>query len=608
MFLSTIFEKKTGRVLLAYYHSRRVNGKVKHDLVSRIGYVDELEADFEDPVAHFRAEAKRLTGQEKQDRFSLTIAGGQHFSFETMEPRGCKGDLENVDRVASYGVLPLMRIYHELEIDYFINNRRRYTKAEFNHNSIFKLLVFGRILFPDSKLGTWQSRERLAGDMSFTADDVYRSLGFFARHKDALIGHLDSRIAKQYGRDTSLVFYDVTNYFWETDHEDALRRRGVSKEHRPEPIVQMGLFMDADAIPITYGLFPGNENDVSTFIPMQEEMKGRLHKSKMIYVADKGMMSGMNVGNIIIDHNGYVISSSVRGCAKDVEDFILSDEGYTSSGDGEFKHKSRLVPIKRHVVEEGTGKRKAVQVNERQIVFFSRKYQTKARHDRMQSIGKAMKVAGNGENTVLNNHAGNRFIKKTITDGASGKTVDEAEFSFSLDTGLLAHEEALDGYYLICSNVVGTEKDEPPFKGAARFRSWDNLFELNRVVSDMDIIDMYRGLWRIEECFRITKSSLEARPVYVSRGDSIEAHFLTCFVALLILRLLEKRTGELIPVGAMVESLRNANLGDIEGECFMNLYCDPYIESIGRSLGIDMTRKYYSPSEVRKLFAEVKKI
>lgn len=608
MFLSAIPEKKTGRVLLAYYRSRRANGKVKHDLVRAIGYVDELEADFGDPVAHFRAEAKRLTEEEKRDRFSLSICGGQHFCFETDGSTGCKGEPKNADRVASYGVLALMKIYHELEIDYFINNRRRYTKAGFNHNSIFKLLVFGRILFPDSKLGTWQSRGRLAGDMSFTADDVYRSLGFFARHKDALVEHLDARVARQYGRDASLVFYDVTNYYWEIDREDDLRKRGVCKEHRPEPIVQLGLFMDADAIPITYGLFAGNENDVSTFIPMQQELKGRLHKSMMIYVADKGMMSGMNVGNIVIDHNGYVISSSVRGCAKDVEDFILSGEGYACSGDGEFKHKSRLVPVKRHVVEEGTGKRKAVRVNERQIVFFSRKYQQRARHDRAQSIAKALEAAGNGENTVLNNHAGNRFIKKTITDGASGKTVDDAEFSFSLDTGLLAHEEALDGYYLICSNVVGTEEGEPPFTGAARFRSRDNLFELNRPVSDLDIIDMYRGLWRIEECFRITKSCLEARPVYVSRRDSIEAHFLTCFVALLILRLLEKRTGERIPVGAMVESLRNANLGDIEGECFMNLYCDQHIESIGNSLGIDMTSKYYSPSQVRKLFADVKKI
>ncbi|AEC01477.1 IS1634 family transposase [Parasphaerochaeta coccoides] len=601
MFIKIVPENKSGRKRLAYYSGHRKNGTVKHSLVQWLGYLDELQALYDDPVSHFKAEARRLTQEEKERQVSLSVSTAEHFHFAPGEGTDCTDPEVRADRILSYGVLPLLKLYHELEIDYFWNNRRRYTKALFNHNSIFRLLVCSRILAPDSKLGTWQARQRLAGDVAFSADDVYRSLAFFSRHKDALIDHLGRMVERQYGRDTGLLYYDVTNYYWEVDAEDELRRRGVSKEHRPDPIVQMGLFMDADGIPLSYGLFPGNTTDVATFRPLQQT-------GRTIYVADRGMMSGMNVASILLRHSGYVISSSVRTCTAELQAFILKQEGYVhGAADGDFRYKSRLTPVERWVTDSATGGKRKVTVNERQVVFFSRAYQQKARHERMKSIEKAQQAAGGGQNTVLNNHAGRRFLKKSIFDGASGERVEAPEFSVSLDTELLQREEALDGYYLICTNVVGTEEGEPPFAGRARFRR-DNLFELNRPVDDVDIIDMYRGLWRIEECFRITKTHLEARPVYVRTRDSIEAHFLTCFVSLLLLRLLEKRTGGTMAVGRMVDSLRQALLGDIEGQCFMNLYCDPVIQDIGAALDIDMSRKYYAKADVRALFAAVKKI
>jgi transposase len=188
-----------------------------------------------------------------------------------------------------------------------------YYNSSLSRVRIFRLLVFGRILFPDSKLGTWQKREKLMlGNSDFTDDDLYRSLGFFSDYSQDLIVHLNEQVRKLYRRDSSLMFYDVTNYFWEIDNPDpdvyddlgnviseGMRKYGCSKEHRPEPIVQLGLFMDNDGLPVDFGLFPGNNNDVTTFLPMIERTREKLRLEKMIYVADKGMMSGTNITNIL---------------------------------------------------------------------------------------------------------------------------------------------------------------------------------------------------------------------------------------------------------------------------------------------------------------------
>ncbi len=600
MYVQPLFEKKTGRTLLFYYTARRVKGKIQRIKVSRIGYVDEFLDRYPDPIAHFRAEAKRLTSEATQRNVTVTCSMDEHFSFNAGFDKAHDTSIEKADLRYNYGVLALLQVYRELEIDYFLRIKAQYRKTTFNHNHIFQLLVFGRILFPASKLATWMHRTRILQHHEFSDDSVYRALPFFATVKDALLRHLYDRVKAHYHRDTSLLYYDVTNYYWEIDREDELRRRGVSKEHRPEPLVQMGLFMDNSGLPVTYGLFPGNTNDISTMRPMMEELTGSIGNKNVIFVGDKGMMGGMNIAQIILDHNGYVISSSVRKADAELRHYILDQEGYTALHGGSFKYKSRLVPYTLYV-DTPDGKKKQVRINERQIVFWSEDYWKKARYDRDTAITKALARAGDGENTVLNNHGGNRFIKKEIFDPKTGSVVEDPEFSLSLDQHLLDSEEALDGYYLIKSNVVGFHEGSTPFSRPFRWHAKDNLFELNRPVSDVDIIDMYRGLWKIEESFKITKSQLRARPAFVHRKDSIEAHFLICFVALLILRLLEKRTDEKIPIETIVNSLRNAYLVQLEDETYVNAYCDNVIEAIGWALELDLTKKYYTKGELKTL-------
>lgn len=601
MYVQKIFEKKTGKTVLYFATGTRINGRNKTVFNERIGYLEDLQSEYPDPIAHFREIARQRTKESKESEFDLHYSTAELFSFAQSFDKSRGTGLDSSSQVRSYGVLPLMWVYRDLELDYFLDIRRQYRRVGYNLNHVFQLLVFGRILSPDSKLGTWRDRSRLLFNADFSDDDVYRSLEFFASVKTDMIRHLNDQMVAKYRRRTTLMYYDVTNYYWEIDEDDDLRRRGCSKEHRPEPIVQMGLFMDDEGLPVTYGLFPGNTNDVVTMRPMMDRLLDGLGNRDYIYVADRGIMSGMNIAQIVLDNKGYVISDSVRKASRAMKDYVLDQDGYTRSGDGSFMYKSRLQP--RDIrVETMDGRQRLVRINERQIVFWSEKYSTKQGHERERAVGKALdRTSASGANGVLNNHAANRYIKKVIFDSTTGREVSEPGFSTSIDQDLIASEEELDGYYIIRTNVVGIGEDSrvEDFNGfGSRWHPADNLLELDRPLSDLDVIDIYRGLWQIEDSFRITKSILRARPVFVRNEPSIEAHFLSCFVALLILRLLEKKTGSRIPVRTIVESLRKADLAELPNGTYMNTYCDNVISDIGKALDLQLDRRFYSKRDV----------
>jgi transposase len=603
MHLIKLPEKKTGRILLLFGESKRINGKNTNRTVERIGYLDEFTDLYADPIAHFKQVAKERTVESK---VKLELSLSEHFSFEheyhkQFDRRDTTASFSSSELSVWYGMLPLSRIYHELELDYFLNNRRRYTKASYNHNAIFQMLVYGRILFPDSKLGTWQDRNKLLGNMEFTDDDVYRSLGFFAKHKGAMVRHLHKKVGQLYGRDTSLMFYDVTNYYWEVDTEDDMRKRGCSKEHRPEPIVQMGLLMDSNALPVTYGLFSGNTNDCLTLSPMMGEVCEDLRAQGVVYIADKGMMSGDNRAEILINKGGYVFSSSVRGANKETQQFVTDESGFIGNADGTYQYKSRIVPVEVSVTDLSTGRKQKVTINERQIVFWSKKYQDRTRYEREKALQKAAAYG-----SCENNQGGNKYFKKVVVNKIDGEVIEHKDYVRILDEDLLSKDEALDGYYLICTNVIGLGQHEHSFTKRSRFLD-DNMFQLNRVVTDQDIIEMYRGLWRIEESFRITKSWLKARPVFVHTEASIEAHFLTCFVGLLLLRILELKTERSIEVNRMVESLRKAQLVHASPDVLISSYCDNILARIGSTLDLDMTKMRYTVTELDKLLAKTRK-
>lgn len=614
MTLNIIKRKSDGRTFLAYYDGKRENGKVKKYMVEKIGFLDELEKEHPDPIAFYKEEARRLTAEKRRKEKEEAEARKSHFQFKTRyDKRKVENELESEDKIISYGAIALSYFYHELELNEFLDNRRRYTDAEYNHNSIFKLLVFGRILMPSSKLKTWRNRAKFIEKADFSDDDVYNSLSFFAKYKEDMISAINKKLEKLGYRDNSSIhFYDVTNYYWEIDENDedkildngefieGMRKKGHSKEHRPAPIIQMGLMMDKSGFPIDYGLFPGNCNDVLTFVPMMCRDKGK----HVIYIADKAMMSGNNIASLILHKCGYIISKSVRSCDKELEEFVLDKEGYVCSYDKNNnevgKIKERTYPVTLNV-KGLDGKKRDVSVNVRQVVLFSEKYKHRAKKERDEAIQKALKDAEKSKkHGALNTYGANKYLKKTIFD--ADEEVERPEFKIEIDWDKIKEEEKLDGYYVLFTNVYGSDEKK------TRFDSETSSLILNQAVTASEIASWYKELWRIEDNFRVTKSFLKTRPVYVRQKESIEAHFLSCYVALVISRMIEKKTERKIEMNVIIEELRKANLYIAEDdEKFYSTYCSNALWLIAEKTGLDLTRRVYSKKDLRELVAQSKK-
>ncbi|MDD2216949.1 MAG: transposase, partial [Eubacteriales bacterium] len=286
MFLRKSKNKKTGRTYLSIVHSywNSEEKKTRSSVIKSLGYLDQLEKEYDDPIAFFTAEAKSMEEQRLKDDACVS------FDIKRSEVLAL-----NTDNHKNFGYTALSKIYHDLGIHTFLSNRQRHTNEEYDADTIMKMLVFSRLLAPASKKKSYEGRTHFFEKDNYSLDDVYRSLTFFSRHKNSLQLWINDKIKELYGRDTSLVYYDVTNYYFETDKIENFRKKGISKEHRPNPIVQMGLFMDNKGIPITYQLFPGNTNDCLTYRPNLGRIKKDYGLGKIVVVADKGMTTGDNI-------------------------------------------------------------------------------------------------------------------------------------------------------------------------------------------------------------------------------------------------------------------------------------------------------------------------
>ena len=463
MYLNKLFERSTGRTLLLFQETKRVKGKNRTRTVERIGYLDELEKIYDDPIAHFKEEAKRRSVRQK---LNVEVSLDEHHQFDA-ESREVKAP------GLSLGMLPLSQIYHELEIGSFWDNRRRYTKARYNHNAIFQALVFGKILFPESQLSTWRNRLGLLSNMDFTDEDVRHALPFFEAHKTALQKHLHRKVGTLYGRDPSVLY----------------RARVPNGRAGEEHHIQMGLLTDDNGLPIAYGLFG---NDGSTLARMVKEVDEQLEIQKVVHVSDKGMISANDKEEILANKGGYIFGTPLSKTDADAKAYIPDETGY--------KHPNAS---------------ERMTVNERQIVF---------------------------------------------------------------------REE--NGYHVIHTNVIGSEGDPS-----------SPLFRLEKPATALDIIDMYRGLWRIEERFLGSNQEKE----------SIEAHLLSRFVSLLILKILELKTGKSIEFEKMVDDLRRLQVVEETDDVYLLLEPTNIIKAIGDAMDLDLVKVRYTARELKNLVAKTRK-
>lgn len=550
------YKYKNGRTFLSIVNGYKVNGVTKHEVIMKLGYLDELEKEYDNPIEYFNKQAKDI-----ESNLSFLI-------------KNSKLQINSSSR-KNIGYMFLKNIYNELGIDSFLKSKQKDLKVSYDLNKIFSLLVISRILYPGSKKETFEGRNRFFEPFdNFSLDDVYRSLDYFNNYKEELEILLWNNTKDTYKRDASTTYYDCTNYYFEINYNDNdladeegniieknYRKRGPEKNHRPDPIIEMGLLMDSNDLPLAYDLFPGNESEKLSLRPIHNRTKAKFGLERTIVVADRGLNTSDNIfylaGRNDKEHmDGYIYCQSVRGADKEFKSWLLNQDDYVCepiynedgspkmfrqmifNEDGSlkgyekrqayFKHKSRIYPKEITIKRDGKRNTK-VRTDQKQMVYYSQNYADKQRRDRNQMIERAKdiinhpekydKITAKGSKSYINNI---RFVKDT------GEIAKGLDLSLKLDK--IAEEEKYDGYY----SIVTSE-----FK-----------------MSDKELRKKYRGLSKIEETFKITKTELESRPVYVWTKEHIESHFLTCFIALYILRLLEHKTNKEISIPKLIESIK----------------------------------------------------
>ena len=573
MYLNIMNNKKTGKTSLSICRGfRDTTGKVKHTTVKTLGLLEDLEKSYDDPIAHFRSVAKKMTEEEKQDNLPITITIDKN---EEMQ--------EDTYNQKNFGYASLSKVYHELEIDKFLINKfKARDVSEFKINNIMKLLIFARCLFPDSKKSTYENKNIFFENTDFSLKEVYNALTYIEPFKESLQSYIYDHIQEQYKPNNECVFYDVTNYYFEIDDNDDFRKKGVSKEHRPNPIVQMGLFMDSLGLPMCYGLFPGNTNDCLTLKPMVQKLQKNYSVGKVIVVADKGLNTGKNIAYQKAIGNGYVMSLSVRGANQELKDFVLDEKGYEYNKDKTYKKKSRLYPREIEYIKTVNGKQELakMKVDEKQVIFWSADYAKRAKAERQPAIDKAKDLIGNVQKYNKKNcYGASKYVKHLVFDKNTGEII-EAKSQLSLDEEKIAEEEKLDGYYAIVSSEFNKKDDE--------------------------IIDIYRGLWRIEETFKVTKSELEDRPIYVSTKEHIEAHFLTCYLALVLCRVLQYKLDKKYSVEKILESLSKCNCQNLEENIYRFNFYDTVLKDIGNATDINFSLKNRTLQDIKKILSLTK--
>jgi transposase len=558
---------------------RDINGKPRKRNILTLGYADNYLNEYEDPIAHFREVARQMGEAEKNERrVNLSI------DMDELLPESAVG-------VKNVGYAVIMKIYYELEIDKFLHGQSLGERFKFNANSIMLLLVITRLLSPSSKKRSYESRERYFERFDFSLDDIYRSLSHFDTISKELQRYLHESVRCRYGSDTSIIYYDVTNYYFEIKRADDFRKYGVSKEKRKRPIIQMGLAMDKDGIPLHYELFPGNKLDKETFRSVVGNVRKNYDTGRVIVVADMGIITGDNIYYLVGSKptkpkNGYIFSFSVRGGTEAFQSYVLDATGYTDKDgkpleeDPDFMIKERMVAREINVTMQN-GKTAKKNVYEKQVVFWSKKHFRKAREERAEIIGKAEALIATPANfTKATSYGAAAYVSNIEFDKNSGEVLEQQGQHLSLNYAKIAEEELFDGYYSIVTSEI--------------------------YMATSDIVDNYKGLWEIEETFKITKSDLIARPVYLGEREHINAHFLVCFIALTIIRLIQKKTDKNFSAATIIECLNNVQCFPEHDNIYLFGYRSPISDLLAELFGFDFSKKRLMLADIKNIFAKAK--
>jgi transposase len=509
------------------------NGKRSTEIIENLGHASEICAKYNvtDADAWADSYVQKLRENQSAQNHKCLIP------FHT-------NSVIEKDKRFSYnaGYLFLQQIYYKLGIPSICRKIQKSCSFNYDLDSILSRLIYGRILYPSSKLSCCEQSQKLLEQPNFNLHQIYRSLSVLAEHSDMIQAELYQRSKKMIKRSTGVLFYDCTNYFFEVEHESGLKQYGPSKEHRPTPIVQMGLFMDKSGIPLAFCINPGNQNEQLSLKPLEQQIMRDFELSKFVVCTDAGLSSAANRRFNNYGERSFITTQSIKTLKRPLKEWCLEPTGWHLEGSSKTYDISKIedtpenrkkIFYKQRIIE-GYDEERDITFDQTLIVTYSLKYkmyQQTVRNRQIERAEKYLKHPSSVDKRSQND--AKRFIRKTsvTSDGEiAGKAV------YELNEAAIEKEAGYDGFYAVCTNL----DDDPS-----------------------DIAKINHDRWEIEESFRIMKSEFEARPVYLQRDDRISAHFLTCFISLMIYRILEKQLNEEFTCEDIITTLRNMDMREV---------------------------------------------
>ena len=527
----------------SYYISKSYinnQGKSTTKTVRKLGTLKELcEAlgtDRDGVIAWAKEQVKIETEKYKADQEIQNVT----VSFKANEQMPY-----NTQKFFIGGYLFPQSVYYDLKLDYICKRIKSKYSFEYDLNAILSDLIYTRILEPDSKRSSYKTAKKFLESPSYELHDVYRALSVLADECDFIQSEVYKNSHFVTKRNDKILYYDCTNYYFEIEQEDGDKKYGKSKEHRPNPIIQMGMFTDGDGIPLAFSLFPGNQNEQKSLKPLEQKVIRDFGCQKFIYCSDAGLGSESIREFNDIGNRKFIVTQSIKKLAKEEKEWSLDGTGFRRLSDKTSVDDIRNIDPEDNDVYYKEYPYTPKKIHQSLIVTYSPKYAAYQKAIREKQVERAEQMLADGKHrrTRKNPNDPARFINQTLVT-SDGEVADKK--IYSLDTEKIAEEAKYDGLYALCTDLL---EDEPA-----------------------DIIRVIEGRWQIEACFRNLKTDFEARPVYVKKEQSIKAHFLTCFLALMIYKLLEKKMDKQYTCNEILGTLKSMNFADVQEQGFIPLY------------------------------------
>lgn len=510
--------------------------------VKKLGRIPDLMAELDmsrdEVIAWAKEQARKMTEEEKKNNEKISV---DYYPNQIID--------KDVERLFSCGYLFLQSLYYDLRLDNICRNISGRYAFKYSLDAILSDLIYARIIDPGSKRSSYSFCQSLLEPPKYELHDVYRALSVLAGESDYIQAEVYKNSYFVAGRNNRILYFDCTNYYFEIEEEDDFRKYGKSKENRPNPIVQMGLFMDGDGIPLAFNIFPGNQNEQPSLKPLEQDIIRNFGFERFVVCTDGGLGSDDNRLFNDIEGRAFIVTQSLKKLKADERNAAMDDRNWRRLSDGKSVNISEIkADPQSHIndlyyKEETYGTKKVP--GQLMIVTYSPKYALYQRSVRSKQIERAEKMVENGakKKSYGNPNDPARFVRKvSVTE--NGEAADQTQYS--LNEERIAEEKMYDGYYAVCTNLVDD--------------------------SVKDILSVSERRWEIEESFRIMKTDFEARPVYLSREDRIRAHFLICYLSLLIYRLLEKKLENKYTSTQIITALRSMKLLAVEGIGYQPAY------------------------------------